>query len=215
MSDDEYFGRLQEGPPTDQSLSTQNEETAPESIDPSSVTAHLTLVDIERLTGISYVSLQRYAQQFADRLSHLYEGTGRNRRYYPSAVEEFKKIKAEIAERRKGAGAEAGTEAAGSEHARRGSKKRSRSRPRKKPTPKKAAAAAASPRMPLFPLASTKKAQATSPEPAASLSSDLDRLAHTYQLSLQLKTLDAVQEFVSEWRAKLEAELATLKLKEG
>lgn len=210
MSDDEYFGRPQEGPPTDQSLSTQNEETETESIDPSSVTAHLTLVDIERLTGISYVTLQRYAQSHNDRLPH--EGTGRNRRYYPAAVEEFQRIKAEIAERRKGAvaGAEAatgaGTEQRGSSASPRAKKKRGR----KKRAPKKAAAAQST----------TKGAQTVSskaaaaqpkPEPSSAASSDLDRLARAYQLSLQLKTLDAVREFVSEWRAKLEAELATLK----
>lgn len=208
MSDDEYFGRPQEGPPTDQSLSTQNEETETESIDHSSVTAHLTLVDIERLTGISYVTLQRYAQSHNDRLPH--EGTGRNRRYYPAAVEEFQRIKAEIAERRKGAGAGAGA-ATGAGTEQRGSSASSRAKKkRKKRAPKKAVAAQFTAK---GAQAVRAKAAAAQPRPelASAASSDLDRLAHTYQLSLQLKTLDAVQEFVAEWRAKLEAELATLK----
>lgn len=55
--------------------------------------ATLTLAALEPLTGISYVTLQRYAQKYGDRLPH--EGDGRNRRYYPEAIEEFQKIREE------------------------------------------------------------------------------------------------------------------------
>lgn len=53
----------------------------------------LTLTDIETLSGLKYVTLQRLAQRHADQIPS--EGAGRAKRYYPEAVEVFKRLKAE------------------------------------------------------------------------------------------------------------------------
>lgn len=53
----------------------------------------LTLTELESLTGIKYVTLQRLAQRHADQIPS--EGAGRSKRYYPEAVEVFKRLKAE------------------------------------------------------------------------------------------------------------------------
>jgi hypothetical protein len=60
--------------------------------------ANLTLTAIAGLTGISYVTLCRYAREHQDRLP--FEGKGKARRYYPAAVEVFRAIKAEAGDRR-------------------------------------------------------------------------------------------------------------------
>lgn len=65
----------------------------------------LSLADIERLLPeISYVTLTRYAQQYADELPS--EGAGRKKRYYPEAVEVFKRKRAESTKGRKPASAQ-------------------------------------------------------------------------------------------------------------
>lgn len=64
----------------------------------------LSLVDIEHATGISYVTLCRYAQQYADELPS--EGAGRKKRYYPEAVEVFRRKRAESTKGRKPASAQ-------------------------------------------------------------------------------------------------------------
>lgn len=76
MSDD-YFESVNAAPDTN----------------PTEGGATLTLAAIETLTGISYVTLQRYAQAHGDRLPH--EGEGRNRKYYPEAVDVFREIREE------------------------------------------------------------------------------------------------------------------------
>lgn len=53
----------------------------------------LTLTEVSERTNISYPTLQRYIKLYADQIP--YEGTGRKRRYYPEAVEVFKKLRAE------------------------------------------------------------------------------------------------------------------------
>lgn len=75
----------------------ENDRTAAETVEGSGG-ATLTLAAIETLTGISYVTLQRYAQAHGDRLPH--EGEGRNRKYYPEAVDVFKEIREESQNRR-------------------------------------------------------------------------------------------------------------------
>lgn len=62
----------------------------------------LSLADIERMTDISYVTLCRYAQQYADELPS--EGTGRKKRYYPEAVAILVRKRAESTKGRKPAG---------------------------------------------------------------------------------------------------------------
>lgn len=199
--DDEYFGRTAE-----ESASTQGTEAETENADHSPAAAHLTLAAIEPLTGISYVTLQRYAQQYNDRLPH--EGTGRNRRYYPSAVEEFKAIKTEIAERRKGTGA--GDPPRGTtRRSKTPSRPRKKKRPAKTPktpmlTPRRPQTVHARPMALATPVADTSFPAA--PIPVA----DLDRLAKIYQLRLQLKTLDEVAKFVAGWRTRIEAEIKEL-----
>jgi DNA-binding transcriptional MerR regulator len=53
----------------------------------------LTLVEIGKRTGISYPTLLRYVRLYLDRLPH--SGSGRQRRFSPAAVEEFKKLRSE------------------------------------------------------------------------------------------------------------------------
>lgn len=234
MDNDEYFGRTGED---------DRAPEEPETADLSALTlgvklgedheraesgAHLTLAAIEQLTGISYVTLQRYAQQFGDRLANVYEGTGRNRRYYPAAVEEFRKIKAEMIERRSGGGAREvlSTEPSAPTNpkpARRhskskavrtkGHKGRSLS-PGKKPPHGATGKARAVKKLPQgfrfipSPAVAAPISPGKQPQPQPDL--DLDRLARIYQLRLQLKTLDEVLAFVTDWRTKIAAEIADL-----
>jgi DNA-binding transcriptional MerR regulator len=53
----------------------------------------LTLVEIGRLTGISYPTLLRYVRLYLDRLPHT--GSGRKRRFHPAAVAEFQRLRGE------------------------------------------------------------------------------------------------------------------------
>jgi hypothetical protein len=85
MSD--YFASDENTPNSTATATTTTSTTPPEE------GANLTLAAIETLTGISYVTLQRYAQAHGDRLAH--EGEGRNKKYYPEAVEVFKQIREE------------------------------------------------------------------------------------------------------------------------
>lgn len=56
----------------------------------------LSLTEISRQTGIMYVTLKRYAvlHDTTD-LAGLWEGEGRGKKYYPEAVEVFRRLKAE------------------------------------------------------------------------------------------------------------------------
>lgn len=202
---DEYFGRTEEDD-NEPALRVGSLHGTAQHDD----SAHLTLAAIEQLTGINYVSLQRYAQAFGDRLPH--EGTGRNRRYYPSAVKEFQRIKAEIAERRAGSRAgESIEERAVSTSV--------------KPARRRGKAVKDKSRKSLSPKNPRKKSQRQPRQPrqprqAAPLAAQvmtayqavvpLDRLAKVYQLRLQLKTLDEVIVSVTNQRTKVEAEIAEL-----
>lgn len=53
----------------------------------------LTLTKIAEETGISYPTLVRYVKLYKDQIPH--EGSGRRRRYYPEAIEVFKRLRAE------------------------------------------------------------------------------------------------------------------------
>lgn len=209
--DDEYFGRVAE---ESTEPASAEDFAAPmdarlDDIAPDPATAYLTLAAIEQRTGIKYVSLLRYAQRFGDRLPH--EGTDRNRRYYPAAVKEFEKIKAEMSERRIG-GAEAtatlakGTDAkavvARKPPVQRSGKKKNTARKTKRKS------VTAQSQREYRPLADPKPAAAPAAPRAAA--SDLDGLARIYQLRLQLKTLDEVAKFVAEWRTRVENEIEGL-----
>jgi hypothetical protein len=62
----------------------------------------LTLVQIGRMTGISYPTLLRYVRLYLDRLPHL--GIGRKRRFRPAAVAEFQKLRQESRPGRRASG---------------------------------------------------------------------------------------------------------------
>jgi len=68
-----------------QGKSTRQEQEAAPSL--------LTLTDIGQQTGISYPTLQRYVRLFGARIPS--KGEGRKRRYHPSAVAVFQKLRAE------------------------------------------------------------------------------------------------------------------------
>lgn len=53
----------------------------------------LPLTQIAEETGISYPTLVRYVKLYGDQIPS--KGTGRKRRYYPEAIEVFKKLRAE------------------------------------------------------------------------------------------------------------------------
>jgi DNA-binding transcriptional MerR regulator len=53
----------------------------------------LTLMEVGKLTNISYPTLLRYVTNHLKEIPHT--GSGRNRRYYPEAVAVFKKLRAE------------------------------------------------------------------------------------------------------------------------
>ena len=53
----------------------------------------LTLTQIAKLTKISYPTLQRYVAKHSDEIPH--EGDGRKRRYPPTAVDVFKRVRSE------------------------------------------------------------------------------------------------------------------------
>lgn len=55
----------------------------------------LSLTDISKLTGLSYVTLRRYAGVHSTDLLPFTEGTGRSLKYKPNAVEMFKKYREE------------------------------------------------------------------------------------------------------------------------
>lgn len=109
QTQDEFFGREPE-PVTGNTEETAN-TGADAGAEAPSAGATLTLANIETLTGLKYVTLQRYAQQYGDRLPH--EGDGRNRKYYPEAVEEFRKIKEENQTKRGGRRADTGSVGSG------------------------------------------------------------------------------------------------------
>lgn len=50
----------------------------------------LSLTEIQRQTGITYVTLARYARVHEKELGSVSEGTGRNRKYHPRAMEMFR-----------------------------------------------------------------------------------------------------------------------------
>jgi hypothetical protein len=81
--------------------------------------ALLTLVEIGRRTGISYPTLLRYVRLHLDRLPHT--GSGRQRRFRPASVAEFRKLREESRRGRRGgrSGAAAATGVAGAELRRR------------------------------------------------------------------------------------------------
>lgn len=66
----------------------------------------LSLNEIGRRTGISYPTLLRYVRQHLSQLPH--SGEGRSRRFLPSAVAVFQRLRAESKRGRKAAGAVAG-----------------------------------------------------------------------------------------------------------
>jgi hypothetical protein len=67
----------------------------------------MTLTQISEDTGISYPTLVRYVRLHSDQLPH--EGKGRARRFYPQAVDVFRKLRSESGRggRKKGSGAAA------------------------------------------------------------------------------------------------------------
>lgn len=73
---------------------TMSDETTPTAA-PDSEARMYTLTEMEKLTGIKYVTLTRYVQEHLSRIPH--EGTGRARRYPAEAAEVFKQIKEEKA----------------------------------------------------------------------------------------------------------------------
>lgn len=233
--DDEYFGRIADesaegaDPYEGGAGDPQPLEPTPTDIVPDPTTAYLTLAAIEQHTGIKYMSLLRYAQQFGDRLPH--EGTGRNRRYYPSAIAEFQRIKVEMSERRGvrverpdadtdvGERQDTGVMKPVPARSRRGKKpsgkgrgkgkggKPASKRPAILPKPPKPVAAPHAP-WPSKPSAPVAASVAAAPPSDAAL--DLDRLSRIYQLRLQLKTLDEVAAFVAGWRTRVETEIKEL-----
>lgn len=58
-------------------------------------TSLLSLTDISKLTGLSYVTLRRYAGVHSRDLLPYTEGTGRSLKYKPEAVEMFKRYREE------------------------------------------------------------------------------------------------------------------------
>lgn len=194
--DDEYFGRAESKP-------TEHEPTEVGALHGTAVhddSAHLTLTEIEKRTGISYVTLIRYAQQYRDRLPC--EGEGNKRRYYPAAIEEFQRIKAEIAARQQ-------TGRRRQDLPAQISPRRGRKKPRSKVASKKRQSTlpAATPSRTEKPAAVSKiETSASSMTPF----SDLDRMARLYQLKIQRKSLDGVLAFVTEWWTRIDAEIREL-----
>lgn len=73
---------------------------APSASDPAASTGPdtgslLSLTDISKLTGLSYVTLRRYAGVHSTELLPYTEGTGRSLKYKPEAVEMFKRYREE------------------------------------------------------------------------------------------------------------------------
>ncbi len=65
----------------------------------------LTLTQVSEMTGISYPTLVRYVKLHGSKIPH--KGEGRSRRFYPRAVEVFKKLRAESGRGRKAGGTRA------------------------------------------------------------------------------------------------------------
>lgn len=73
----------------------EKEKGEPEPTPASSVPL-LSLTEISRQTGIMYVTLKRYAVLHdSTDLKGLWEGEGRGKKYYPEAIEVFKRLKTE------------------------------------------------------------------------------------------------------------------------
>ena len=53
----------------------------------------ITLTEVAKKAGISYPTAVRYVREFIERLPH--EGTGRKRRFYPTAIEAVRQLREE------------------------------------------------------------------------------------------------------------------------
>lgn len=86
----EEFEQETGAPPTPTPAPASSPSSAPtQSSDPSS-SPLLSLTEIQRQTGITYVTLARYARVHEKELRSVSEGDGRNRKYHPQAMEMFR-----------------------------------------------------------------------------------------------------------------------------
>lgn len=76
--------------PTPASAPASSPSSAPTRSSNPSSSPLLSLTEIQRQTGITYVTLARYARVHEKELGSVSEGTGRNRKYHPQAMEMFR-----------------------------------------------------------------------------------------------------------------------------